>query len=184
MIYVALMRGINVGGKNKVEMRRLKAVLEQLGFSNVRTYINSGNVIFSDTSYENIDKMTKAIEKKIETEFGFYVKTLVKDFDAISAIAAELPDNWVNDKTMKCDVMFLWENYANVKVLDQLIIKPGLDEVKYVAGAVIWRVDRPNVTRSGLMKLVGTDLYKHMTIRNCNTVRKLYQLMRESKIVQ
>jgi hypothetical protein len=62
-------------------------------------------------------------------------------------------------------------------VIKQLTVKPDLDDVRYASGAVMWRVDRKNVTRSGMIKLVGTSLYKQMTIRNCNTTRKLLELM-------
>jgi uncharacterized protein (DUF1697 family) len=55
--------------------------------------------------------------------------------------------------------------------------KPDIDTALYVPGAVIWSVDRDKATRSGLLKLVGTELYRQMTIRNVNTVRKLYTLM-------
>lgn len=74
---------------------------------------------------------------------------------------------------MKCDVMFLWDKYNNKSVIEQLTIKPEIDEVKYVHGALVWKVDRKNVTKSGMMKIVGTDLYRNMTVRNCNTVRKI-----------
>lgn len=184
MVYVALLRGINVGGKNKVEMARLKSLFEALGFSAVRTYINSGNVIFIDGSGRAVSELAGLIEQAIAAEFGFAVKTLVRDIDNIAAISRELPDSWVNDASMKCDVMFLWDNFAKAGIIKELPLKPELEDVKYVGGAILWRVDRPNVTRSGMLKLAGTELYKHMTIRNCNTVRKLYQLMLAAKDVQ
>ena len=78
---------------------------------------------------------------------------------------------------MKCDVMFLQGDAARASVLKKLKIKPDLEDVRYASGAIIWRVDRKDVTRSGMMRLVGTPLYKQMTIRNCNTARKLLELM-------
>lgn len=57
----------------------------------------------------------------------------------------------------------------------RLTIKPDIDEVKYVPGAVIWKVDRKDVMKSNLRKLIGTELYAHMTISNCNTVRGLHE---------
>jgi uncharacterized protein (DUF1697 family) len=86
---------------------------------------------------------------------------LIRDLPAIKRVTKALPDTWTNDANMKCDVMFLWE---------------GFDR-KDVPGAIIWRVDRSNQTKSGMIKIVGTDLYKGMTIRNCNTVRKLAEMM-------
>jgi len=173
--YVALLRGINVGGNNKVEMARLKKTFESLGLENVVSYINSGNIIFS--SDQSASVLVPKLEAAIKKDFGFGVKVLLRDAKNIAAVVKALPVNWKNDVAMKCDVMFLWEHYDNSKVLEQLIIKPGIDDVKYVPGAVLWRVDRDKVTRSGLLRIVGTDLYKHMTIRNCNTLRKLATLL-------
>src|SRR4051812_6155577 len=108
MIYVALLRGINVGGNNKIAMSELKATFEKAGMTNVSTYINSGNVIFEDTSH-SIPQLTKVIESAIERDFGFAVKVLIRDLPAMEAVIKTLPDAWVNDDAMKCDVMFLWE---------------------------------------------------------------------------
>lgn len=177
MIYVALLRGINVGGNNKVEMKRLKAVFEQAGMMNVITYINSGNVIFrSDQKDEK--KLTGMLEKAIETEFGFYVKVLIRSKATMDAIAGVLPDAWVNDMVTKTDILFLWEGYDNPDTVKLLTIKPDIDRIIYVPGAILWSVDRANVTKSGLVKIIGTDLYRHITVRNCNTFRKLMTLMR------
>lgn len=179
MVYIALLRGINVGGNSKVEMKRLKEIFEKAGLLNVSTYINSGNVIFEST--EMSEKLTVYLEKAVEKEFGFKIKIVVKSLKDIEAIAGKLPDNWKNDLEMKTDVMFLWEDVDNKKVLESLIIKPELDNVIYVEGALLWMVKRKDITRSGMLRLVGTPLYKQMTIRNCNTLRKLLSLMKSVK---
>jgi uncharacterized protein (DUF1697 family) len=176
VIYVALLRGINVGGKNKVDMKSLKAVFEEAGMSAVTTYINSGNVVFSSRARNHM-RLAARLEEAIAGHFGFHVKVLLRDLDGIRGVTDALPPDWVNGKTMKCDVMFLWEGVDDPGVLEDLTIKPSIDEVRYAPGAIIWKVDRPDVTRSGMMKLVGTPLYQQMTIRNCNTARKLLALM-------
>jgi uncharacterized protein (DUF1697 family) len=175
-MYVALLRGINVGGKNKVEMKRLKETFERIGTTDVVTYINSGNIIFRDTKHTPKQLVT-LLEKAIAEDFGFAVKVLIRDASNMQVVAKALPKHWVNDTTMKCDVMFLWEHFDNAKVLDSVTIKPDIDDVMYVPGAILWRVDKSLVTRSGMMRVAGSELYKHMTIRNCNTVRKLHSLM-------
>lgn len=177
MIYVALLRGINVGGNNKVEMKRLKEVFENSGHLNVSTYINSGNVIFESPAQNN-EVLIKKLESAIKKEFGFYINVVVKSLPEIEAISKKLPDSWVNDLDMKTDVMFLWESADNKKVLEEIIVKPELDNVVYIKGALIWNVKRKEVTKSGLLRIVGTPLYKQMTIRNSNTFRKLLSLMK------
>ena len=176
MIYVALLRGINVGGKNKVDMKELRAVFEDAGMSSVTTYINSGNVVFTSRA-RNRTRLAGRLEEAIAAHFGFSVKVLVRDLDGIRAAVEAIHPDWGDGKAMKCDVMFLWEEVDDPAVLDELRIKPGIDDVQYVPGAIVWKVDRDKVTRSGMMKLAGTPLYKQMTIRNCNTARKLLELM-------
>jgi len=176
MIYVALLRGINVGGKNKVEMRKLKTTFEDVGMGNVTTYINSGNVVFTDSRRKS-PRIVSVLEAAIAADLGLEIKVLIRDFPAIKTVLKALPKQWTNDATMRCDVMFLWERFDRKEVLEELTIMPEIEDVKYVPGAVIWRVDRANVTRSRIFKMIGTDLYRGMTIRNCNTVRKLAELM-------
>lgn len=176
MIYVALLRGINVGGHNKVNMRKLKDVFEATGMTDVSTYINSGNVVFRSNS-KSATRLAATLEQAIKKSFGFAVKVLVRDQASIKSLVQALPADWSNDTGMKCDVMFLWAAIDHPKILEQLTIKPDIDRVRYAPGALLWSVDRDKVTRSGMMKLVGTDPYRQMTIRNCNTLRKLADLM-------
>lgn len=176
MVYVALLRGVNVGGKNKVDMKQLKAAFEDAGMSSVRTYINSGNVIFSSSSRSRA-RLAEVLEEVIARTFGYKVAVLVRDLKSMRAVVKALPHPSVNDATVKCDVMFLWDDVARASVLNEVAFKAEIEEVKYAGGALIWLVDRKSITRSGQMKLVGTPLYKRMTIRNCNTTRKLLELM-------
>ncbi|MDQ3501393.1 MAG: DUF1697 domain-containing protein, partial [Actinomycetota bacterium] len=76
MVYVALLRGINVGGKNKVEMKKLKATFEGAGMTDVTAYINSGNVVFKSTARKAAELEAK-LEKAIERDFGFSIKVLL-----------------------------------------------------------------------------------------------------------
>ncbi|MDN5709602.1 MAG: DUF1697 domain-containing protein [Planococcus sp. (in: firmicutes)] len=177
MIYAALLRGINVGGNNKISMKELKEVFEQAGMSSVKTYINSGNIIFKDA--RNKEQVTLVLEQAIFERFGLRIKVLVYSFDEYSLIAQAVPPEWVNDERLKSDVLFLWEQADDEGVLEQLSLKPGIDRVQYVPGAILWSVDRGDVTKSGMAKIVGTKLYKLVTVRNVNTVRKIYKLMNE-----
>ena len=179
MLYVALLRGINVGGKNKVEMKHLRTALEEAGLKSVRTYINSGNVIF-ESPIRSRSRLVDMIEAAIVKRFGFDVAVLVRDVNNIRKVVKSIPRKWTNDNAMKCDVMFLWDDVNKPSVVKDLSIKPDLEEVRYAPGALIWSVDRKYITRSGMMRMVGTPLYKRMTIRNVNTARKLLELMEGS----
>jgi len=182
--HVALLRGINVGGHNRVEMPKLALTFSELGFTDVRTYINTGNVVFrtkADAGADSGTELAPTIEAAIAQRFGFAVKTLVRSRPVIQAIADDLPADWRNDKTMKSDVMFLWDHIAEPEVLSQLTIVDGVDDVRYSHGAILWRVDRgvdgAEQNRSGMKKLVGTSLYRQMTVRNCNTFRAIAALV-------
>lgn len=179
MIYVALLRGINVGGNNKIDMKLLKETFERLGLKSVKTYINSGNIIFSDKKH-SAKKLTELLETAIKQDFGLDIKVLLRDSRNFKAVTEALPSGWTNDALMKSDVMFLWPDCDSPKILEQLTINPEIDDVKYVEGALLWSVDRKKVTKSGMMKLAGDKLYKNMTVRNCNTVRKIMNLIQET----
>ena len=176
MVYVALLRGINVGGKNLVKMADLKDCFEQLGFDGVRTYINSGNVIFRSGAKDK-RRLARKIEPPLEALVGQPIRVLLRTLPEMEATAKALPDDWVNDSTMKCDVWFLTPEVDAPDVLDELSAKPEIEDVRYVDGAVIWRIDRSNYNRSRMPKVVGTELHKQLSVRNVNTVRKLTALM-------
>jgi len=175
MTYVALFRGINVGGKAKVEMSRLKTAFERLDFHNVSTYINSGNVIFQDE--RPAAELVPRIEKAILKDFGLSVRVILRDSDNMKRLCQEIPEDWTNDTVQKTDVLFLWEEIDNPDILNKITIKPEIENVRYIAGALVWNIDRQHATRGSGIKLIGTDIYKHMTVRNINTVRKLYAMM-------
>ncbi len=175
--YVALLRGINVGGNNTVEMKKLRGVFEALGFSDVATYINSGNVIFS-TLRKDTGNFVAEIETVLKKTFGFAVRTVVRDEKNIRSIEKSVPKEWMNDTQQRTEVMFLWDEYAKKSTLKLIPAHPDIDTPLYAGGAVIWHIaDRKHYSKSGLRKFIGTDVYKHMTARNVNTLRKLVSLM-------
>lgn len=179
MIYVALLRGINVGGNNKVDMKQLKESFEQAGMSNVITYINTGNVIFEQDGLSQ-HELVHLLEQAIANDFRLQIKVVIRSIEQYAAMMKDIPDHWTNDASMKCDVMFLWEEVDHEATLEQLTIKPEIDTVRYVNGAIVWSIAKENVTKSGLSKIIGTELYKKMTIRNINTTRKIYELMQQA----
>lgn len=175
MTYVAFLRAVNVGGKGIVSMAAIKEALVALGLSDVRTYINSGNVIFS-TRASDAQRLMARIEKALEQHTGMAIKVLVMDHKTLKKMVDAIPRNWVDDKTMRTYVLLLWKELDDHGILDRLPIKRGVDELRYTPGAVVWRVDRENVGRSHMNRIVGTPLYKKITIRSANTMRKLNEL--------
>ena len=172
MKYVALLRGINVGGNRKVPMAELKLVFEQCGFSDVRTYINSGNVIFESLKKLNVS----AIQNTLLSAFGFEIPLLILDADHICRIAEAIPEGWQNDTTQKSDVAYLFPAVDDATITMKLGCNADIETAVYVEGALLYSVGRKNQHRSSLLRVVGTPLYQQMTIRNLNTARKLAEL--------
>ncbi|MDU7240511.1 DUF1697 domain-containing protein [Clostridium sp.] len=177
MVYVALLRGINVGGKNKIDMKLLKETFVRTGMQSVTTYINSGNVIFTDMKHTKTE-ITDLLEAAIFRGFQLNIKVLIRSLNDFEHIMKVLPEAWKNDKDMRSDVLFLWEEFDRETVINELNIKPEVDTVMYVPGAILWTLDKVNITKSGLNKFIGTDVYKKMTVRNVNTTRKIYEIMK------
>lgn len=169
MKYVALLRGINVGGNRKVEMKILRQLFESLDFKNVTTYLNSGNVIFE--SNINQEELQKIIEKELKLKFGFEIKTLIKNEKEVRKIANAIPKEWKNDLEQKTDVAYLFSEIDSKKILDDLQVKKDFIEMKYIKGAIIWNVKRKNYNKSHLNKIISLKQYQLMTIRNVNTAK-------------
>ena len=97
-VYVALLRGVNVGGRGKVDMRELKQQVESLGCTDVSTYINSGNVVFRDR------RAASTLTRLLEEELGRRVA--VRSLAQVRALCKRIPDDWGNDKDQKTDIGF------------------------------------------------------------------------------
>ena len=178
MKYAALLRGINIGGRNKIDMKILKQTFEKAGMEDVVTYINSGNIIFTDETTPK-GSLPGILEQAIREDFGLDIKVLIRSKDEIEVVNSALPASWKNDKEMKSDVLFLWEDIDDPALLENLKIHPEFDTVIYKPGALLWSVMKENAGKSGISKMVGTEIYKHMTVRNVNTFRKIHSLMKD-----
>ena len=175
MRYVALLRGINVGGNNKIAMSELKLVFTQLGCGDVSTYINTGNVIFSDTRGKDV--LTNLITEAIKTHFRLAVPIVLRTAADISHLIDHAPNDWTNDTLQKTDVMFLWDTIDDDSILQKIVTNPTVENVIYLPGALIWNIARENATKGNGILLVKSEHYRSMTVRNINTVRKLNLLL-------
>jgi uncharacterized protein (DUF1697 family) len=178
--YVVLIRGINVGGKNKVSMATLKKVLEELGFSSVSTYIASGNVILK------ADKTAKEIKAQIEKALPQHfkldvelVKVLVLTRDQLQAVIENKPEGFGEQpNTYHSDAVFLME-IESAQAMLVFDPREGVDKVWSGDGVIYSQRLSAQRTKSRLGKIVGTPAYKSMTIRNWNTTTKLLELLRK-----
>lgn len=175
MKYVALLRGINVGGNRKVPMADLRQVFVGLGFHNITTYINSGNVIFESERMVN----ASVVQRSLEKYFGFEIDTLMLNAAEVISVAEAIPSGWLNDGEQKSDVLFLFPDIDSPDIVGGIGYRPEFETIHYVPGALITNVSRKHQSKSSLLKLVGTPLYRRMTIRNVTTARKLAELVKD-----
>ena len=177
--YVALLRGINVGGKNSVPMVRLRAVLEELGFTDVATYIASGNVILD--SVRSAAETRALIEEALPREFALHderVRVLVLSQGQLQAIVDDRPEGFGSQPDRyHSDAIFLMGIDAPeaMAVFDP---REGVDAVWPGDGVIYSQRLSAERTRSRLNRIMGTPAYKSMTIRNWNTTTTLAEMLR------
>lgn len=175
MKYTAFLRGINVGGKNKIKMERLREICAALGFANVRTYINSGNMVF-ETAESDDKKLAAKIEKAIEEEFGLNIKTMVRSIAEIEEIVENNPfdGQFENDKDLH--VFFLDEELPEEK-RELLLAQSSKNEKFTVRGREIFCLLRVSFPDSLMGKdYIAKKLKVSATARNWRTVNKILEL--------
>ena len=176
-IFVALLRGVNVGGNNIISMKSLKTSFEQLGFLDVRTYINSGNILFK-AKERDARKLETKIEAMLSRDYNLGCKVVVRSFSEMASLIENLPKDWNGDTQWKYNVIFLRHSIDSEKVLESLGPKPQIEKVVYYPGTLLWSARISDMTRTTMQKLSSHKLFQDMTVRNTNTTRKLYELMK------
>jgi len=174
--YLALLRGINVGGKKSVSMFELKVCFEKLGFENVKTFGNSGNIIFQ-TDLKDARDIEIKIEKALDKYFFKGISVFVRSLEEMKKIVSEIPPKWHEDKTKKYDIMFLHSEIDNPKIIKELKPNPDLEELYYHPGVLFWSINTNEFGKSYVPKIVGSKIYKEITIRTASVVKKLFELM-------
>lgn len=179
MKYVALLRGINVGGNHRVSKTELQTVLENLGFRDVVIYINSGNAVFASDHLP----VAHEVQQALEAYFGFAIPALILSGKKVQAIAAAILADWTNDAPkpdksgQKSDVLYLFDDINEPGIIEKMGYKPEVETMIYVDGAVLANVTRANQSKYSLLRVIGTPLYRQMTIRNITTAKKLAELV-------
>lgn len=135
MKYLGLLRGVNVGGKAIMKMTDLKEEIECAGFSNVRTYIQSGNVIF-ESDEKDTEKIVAKLENSVSKKFGINSRIIVKTYEQIKRIVSEVPNEWKKQNDLRCYIAFVREPVTVQDVLSAAELKEGIDSVKAGEGVV------------------------------------------------
>lgn len=176
MKYLALIRGINVGGNNLIPMASLREALGKTELKNVRTYIQSGNVFF-ESNQKDKRKLEALVSKTIEDNFSVGVSVVVFNQTEWEAIINNAPDWWGKDSAWKHNILVMIHPFEiNDVVRAYGEIKPEIEQMRQGDGVLYQSLlfIRFGQTTGG--KLASNPIYKLMTVRNFNTATKLAAL--------
>lgn len=176
-IYVALLRGINVGGNNVIPMSALVKTFEAIGFDSVRTYIASGNVLFRspDTDPRALER---TIERALTRAHAYDARVVLRSHAEMTRHVEELPRAWTRpDAKIRRNVLFLRHEVDSEAILEGLAPKKGIEQVWYRPGVLYWSAHTGDLARTSMVKLSSKAVYKQLTVRNLNTTRKILELM-------
>lgn len=173
--FVALLRGINVGGRNIIRMAELRACFEAAGYSGVTTYIQSGNVVFQTA---RTDSLARRLEGLLSDAFDYDGRVILRTRYQMQAVVADAPRQFgAHPAEFRYDVIFLRTPLAAAAAIESFDPRPGVDRV-YEGDGVVYssRLIR-RASQSRLSRIVSMPVYQEMTMRNWNTTTKLLRLM-------
>jgi uncharacterized protein (DUF1697 family) len=176
--YLTLLRGINVGGKNIIKMENLKKTFEEMHYTNVKTYIQSGNIIF-DSDEADREKLTDTIEKTLSKKYNYSARALLLSFAELKKIIEGIPPGFGEDpQQYRYDIWFLIPPLNAGEVMRNISVREGVDWIHKGKNAVYTTRLTEQMGKSRFTKIIQTPMYQNITIRNWNTGRKLFELMK------
>ena len=178
MEYVALLRGINVGGNNKVVMSELREQIEAAGFGHVRTYINSGNLLFEAEAPR--EDVAQRVEDLLASRYDFPIRLALLTGQDYLAQLDELPD-WWHGEVARRDALFYTRGLDRDLVRERIeAMELGDEAVHFGEHAVFWgKFDEKSFLKTAYHKrLLREDFYRQVTIRSGSTVEKIASMLR------
>ena len=174
MTWIALLRGINVGGHNKLSMKALGDTLSSMGLQNIRTYIQSGNVVFS-TPRRSAAKLASEVEQQIDDRHGFRPAVLLLSHDELAAAASANPYASVDAEPKTVHMWFLASRPDHPDIAGMNALKSPSEQFA-LKGAVFYLYAPDGIGRSKLAAKAERLLGVAGTGRNWRTVQKLLEL--------
>lgn len=176
--YVALLRGINISGKNKISMAELKKGFENLEFQEVKTYLNSGNVVFSSDE-DDLKNITNQIEKMIKTQFTLNIPVFVISKDVIIDILHNAPEWWDDDnKEIYDNLIFIMPPVKFSDVYNEIgEPKKELEKIENYKEVIFWSFNRKDYQKTNWWsKTANANISNKLTIRAANTIKKIVSM--------
>jgi uncharacterized protein (DUF1697 family) len=176
MKYVALLRAINVGGNSIIKMQDLKKAFEEAGYTNVITYIQSGNVVF-ESDQTNVQHIATHLEELLSKAFHYTSKVVIRSQKELQKIIADIPKSWKDGSDIRCYIAFVREPVTEKEVEKEIEIHEGIDFVETAKGVVYMSTKMEGLTKSRFTKFIGKKTYKEVTMRNLRTSQKILEIM-------
>jgi uncharacterized protein (DUF1697 family) len=173
--YLALLRGINVGGKNLIKMADLRAAFEAMGFTDVVTYIQSGNVFFR-APRQRRDELAAGIESKLSRRFGTELKVVLLTRAQLARVIDDAPKEF-GGKSHRCDVLFVRKPLTVKRAFSVLEFRPDVDSAWPGSGVIYYARLASRASGSRLSNFVMLPEYQNVTIRSWSTTTKLLPKM-------
>ena len=175
--YVALLRGINVGGSNVIPMTALRASFEALGLLDVRSFIASGNVLFRSQPTEP-RTLAARIEQALSTEFGYAATVVLRSHAQMKTVVRRAPAGFgESPRVYRYDVVFVKEPLVPRAIVTTISTRAGVDTAEAGSSVIYFSRLIARASQSHLPRLISMPVYKQLTIRNWNTTTKLLALM-------
>ncbi len=175
--YLALLRGINVGGGNIIKMAELKECFENMGCADVATYIQSGNVLFRSEE-RDATKLVSQIERALSARFAYPARVVVLTHKQLAHVVEHAPRGFGKEpEKYRYDVLFLKKPLTATEAMKNVSIKQGVDTAHQGKGVLYFSRLISKATQSHLSRIIILPVYQLMTIRNWNTTTKLLALM-------
>jgi uncharacterized protein (DUF1697 family) len=173
---VALLRGINVGGKNLISMPELAACFSDAGYRDVRTYIQSGNVLFAAAPPSG-PKLEDAVERMLEERFGIPIRVVIRSRDELAATIAAAPANHGSEH-LRSDVYFLKHPLTAEEALAELPeLREGVDSVAPGPAAIYFSRVAAQASKTRITRLMSMPIFRQMTVRNWRTTTRLLEML-------
>ena len=172
--YIALLRGVNISGKNKVSMAQLKQLFEDLDYKEEKTYLNSGNVIFSSDE-DDISKIKSIIEEMIKNHFNLDIPVFVISKEELEDILDHAPNWWIENEDVYNNLIFIMPPATFQDVYEKIKEpKEGLEKIENYKDTIFWSFSRKDYQKTNWWsKTASVNISNKLTIRTANTVRKI-----------
>jgi uncharacterized protein (DUF1697 family) len=173
--HVALLRGINVGGKNLISMGELAEAFRDAGYTEVRTHLQSGNVLFAAGRAAE-----DGIERMLEQRFGIPILVIVRTRDELAAIVAKAPADHAS-ADLRSEVIFLKSPLTAKAALAQVPeLREGVDSISAGPGVLYFSRVKARATKTRVQTLMAMPMFKQMTMRTWGTTNRLMALLDEA----